>query len=584
MGPDTQTRESKPADEIIDPDDANASAARRRTILGRPRFAGAVGAVAFGWASFLPTMMPRTVQAQAMITGLCLAAGYGLFTLAAWPVHTAFRRRAVHVTARSRAAAWIALEVSAGFVLVVGGVWMWARWQNQQRTMLGMDGLAAWTALPMLVGALAVGALLVVIGRSIGRGIVALHRWVSRGLGPGRAGVVTTVAVIALVAFLLSSFFVNQFSNWANSAFATVDDGTEDGIEPPASPAVSGSPASLAAWDTLGFQGRTFVATATPTDVIADFHDADLDDVLEPIRVYTGIRTADDLEERAAIAVDELDRTGGFDRDVLAVVTTTGTGWVDPDAAEALEVLHAGNTAIVAMQYSYLPSWIASLIDKPASADAGAALFDAVYDRWASMPETGRPELIVFGLSLGSYGAEAAFAGESASNSLRNLTARADGALLGERGVATGHRRTRRRVAGVAARVRRRTNGAFCQQRRRARRHRFDLGRATRAVRAARIRSGDVLERRLVLPTTRVEGHTTRARCSGRWAVDPRRHGNPGGLRSHGRVRRAARPRARLPIGVARRLGPGDPARRLDIDRHRSALRLPRGAASWPRR
>ena len=37
---------------------------------------------------------------------------------------------------------------------------------------------------------------------------------------------------------------------------------------------------------------------------------------------------APDLEARAALAVEDLERAGGFDRSHLLVVTTTGTGWV----------------------------------------------------------------------------------------------------------------------------------------------------------------------------------------------------------------------------------------------------------------
>ena len=68
----------------------------------------------------------------------------------------------------------------------------------------------------------------------------------------------------------------------------------------------------------------------------------------EPIRVYAGLRSAPDARTpRPHLAVEELERTGAFDREVLAVVTVTGTGWVDPDAAQSLEYEHNGNTAIV---------------------------------------------------------------------------------------------------------------------------------------------------------------------------------------------------------------------------------------------
>ena len=110
--------------------------------------------------------------------------------------------------------------------------------------------------------------------------------------------------------------------------------------------------------------------------------------------------------------------------------TSTGTGWVDPVAATAVEYLFAGNTAIASMQYSYLPSWISFLVDGPKASEAGAALNDAVYDWWSGLPADSRPALIVFGESLGSRGTEAAFAGDDADDSVLALTSRSDGVLL----------------------------------------------------------------------------------------------------------------------------------------------------------
>ena len=92
--------------------------------------------------------------------------------------------------------------------------------------------------------------------------------------------------------------------------------------------------------------------------------------------------------------------------------------------------MHGGDTTIASLQYSFLPSWIAFLVDEPVAAEAGAALFDAVYRRWAELPEDTRPQLIVYGLSLGSFGAEAGFAGTLADSSIANLQARTDGVLL----------------------------------------------------------------------------------------------------------------------------------------------------------
>jgi uncharacterized membrane protein len=63
----------------------------------------------------------------------------------------------------------------------------------------------------------------------------------------------------------------------------------------------------------------------------------------------------------------------------------------------------------VAIQYSYLPSWISYLVDKSRALAAGQALFDAVYGAWAKLPPAHRPRLFVGGESLGSFGGEAAF-------------------------------------------------------------------------------------------------------------------------------------------------------------------------------
>jgi uncharacterized membrane protein len=133
--------------------------------------------------------------------------------------------------------------------------------------------------------------------------------------------------------------------------------------------------------------------------------------------------SAGDVGERAALAVRDLQRAGGFDRAVLVVATTTGTGWVDPAASNALEYEFNGDSAMVAMQYSYLPSWLSFLVDQAKARDAGRALFDAVYGVWANLPADSRPRLYVFGESLGTFGGEAAFSG------LNDIVNRTDGVL-----------------------------------------------------------------------------------------------------------------------------------------------------------
>jgi uncharacterized membrane protein len=78
---------------------------------------------------------------------------------------------------------------------------------------------------------------------------------------------------------------------------------------------------------------------------------------------------------------------------------------------DPLEYMYGGDTAVAAIQYSYLPSWISFLVDKAPAQEAGRDLFDAVYAKWHQLPAGHRPLLVVFGESLGSFGGEAAFSG-----------------------------------------------------------------------------------------------------------------------------------------------------------------------------
>jgi uncharacterized membrane protein len=233
---------------------------------------------------------------------------------------------------------------------------------------------------------------------------------------------VTAVVLIALV------FGAQRFAGWADTNFGTFDTTTADGVEPPTSPTSSGSPASLVEWDTLGYEGRNFVAGA-PT--VADIESFDPGvTALEPIRVYVGLDSADSVEQRVDLAIAELERAGAFDRAVLVAVTPTGTGWVDPDAARTIEYMYGGDTAIVSVQYSFLPSWIAFLLDTDSPKALGAALFDGIHDAWAALPEDDRPVLLAFGQSLGSLGGERAFAAPELSGSIEAITSRYDGALF----------------------------------------------------------------------------------------------------------------------------------------------------------
>ena len=140
------------------------------------------------------------------------------------------------------------------------------------------------------------------------------------------------------------------------------------------------------------------MGSGASAEEIAEFTGAP---ALEPVRAYAGLESAPTTEARAALAVDDLARAGGFDRGLLVVVTTTGSGWVDPGSVDSVEYLTGGDSAAVAMQYSYLPSWMSYLVDQDRARESGRELFDAVYDRWSKLPLDDRPRLVVVGREPG---------------------------------------------------------------------------------------------------------------------------------------------------------------------------------------
>jgi uncharacterized membrane protein len=399
----------------------------RARLLGGPTVGGAVLALLFWWQSLGPSLMPRSWVFQALVGAVCLGVGHVIGSVIEWVVRSILGGLKRDRGASPPAVVWRVLAV-ATLVLAVAGVIVWPRWQREHNELMGMDGPSSVSALPMLLLTVVVLVVLVVVGRLVWRAIRWFDRWLGRRLPRSGAIVVATVVVVFVGGWLAGKAF-DRFETWARDQFGAFDTDTDEGIVEPTDPTVSGSPESLLDWDDLGRQGRTFVASATTEDELRDFHGAGAD-IERPVRIYAGLKSADSAEARADLAVADLERAGGFERDVLVVTTVTGTGWVDPDAATAVEQLHAGSSAMIAMQYSYLPSWISSLVDGEVATEAGAVLFDAVHRRWSELPEDDRPRLIVFGQSLGSFGGEAAFAGPDAATSIGNMVARTEGVLF----------------------------------------------------------------------------------------------------------------------------------------------------------
>jgi uncharacterized membrane protein len=373
---------------------------------------GCWGALVFACLSFTPSLLPRDGLLQGVVCGVTAAIGYGLGVLTA-SIWRAFADRGPRPP---RPGAW-RLFVISGVVLFGVAFALGQYWQREIRTLMGISDYS----LPLAIAAPLFAALLFCLLILFGRGLRGLYRWTVRQLdrliGRRAATALGWIVVVVLTFLVVTGVVLDGLVSAADKAFSVRDTMTEEGVNQPTSALRSGGPGSVVPWESLGRQGRKFTGKG-PT--AADIESIVQLPAMEPIRAYAGLGTAEDTEERATKAVDDLERAGGFQRANLVVITTTGSGWVDPAMIDSFEHLSGGDSAAVAIQYSYLPSWISYLVDQSKAREAGRTLFDVVYDRWSRLPTDERPKLYVAGESLGSFGGETAFSGEF---DLRNRTA-----------------------------------------------------------------------------------------------------------------------------------------------------------------
>jgi uncharacterized membrane protein len=414
----TDTGEATPAAATTEEAPQRAEPAKRRPWwLRHYTFTGTAVGLVFLWLSLTPSLLPRGPLFQGLVSGAAGAIGYGLGVFAVWLVRYMGSKETSPPPPRG---AWTVLVV----VGIIGQILMiiyFHIWQDEVRDLDGVARMGFWDHPLTAVLSIVVLFFFVEIGQLIGKLVRFLDRQLERFAPPRVSAVVVVVLLLALTIALLNGIVVRFAMSTLNSSFAAANDETDPKFPAPTSPLRSGGPQSLASWESLGHQGRVFVSAGPPVDELSEFNGRP---AIEPIRAYAGLHSADGIKATARLAAEELRREGGLERAVVAVATTTGTGWINEAEASALEYMYNGDTAIVSMQYSFLPSWLSFLVDKENARQAGQALFEAVDALIREMPEAQRPRLVVFGESLGSFGGEAPFL------SLNNLVARTDGALF----------------------------------------------------------------------------------------------------------------------------------------------------------
>jgi uncharacterized membrane protein len=360
---------------------------------------GLVIGVLFFAVSLTPSLIPRPYMLQGVLSGCSLAAGYGLGVFGRWLWH--YLELPALAPRIGRVIRVLAVAGCAGVAIVF--LWQAARWQNSVRSLMGLDPVETAEPLKLALIALLVFIVLIALARLFRITFAFLSRKFEHVTPKPVARLLGIFLALALFWSVADGLLLKAGLRLADSSFRELDALIDSDLAPPANPLKTGSTGSLIPWQDLGFRGREFVTSGPAAEKIGAFlHQP----ALEPIRVYVGLNAAETAKDRAALALAELKRTGAFERSTLIVVVPTGTGWVDPAAMDTVEYLHHGDVASVALQYSYLTSWLSLLVEPSYGAEAGEALFKTVYGYWTTLPKDKRPKLYLHGLSLGALNSE----------------------------------------------------------------------------------------------------------------------------------------------------------------------------------
>lgn len=388
-----------------------------------PSLLGVVLALVMYVVSVSPSLLPRTWWWHAAASGVLMLLGYLVGLVVEKAGARVMHAADLHITVSPLVEHWYR-QVLVGLFLL---------WFLRATVISFRDARRAASLVEMraeswrgyLLGAF--GALVVayVLGSFVGA-LLWVGRLIVEGLGhwmPHAVAVVLAAAAVGLFVFLLTSRVLLRgiISFFSRHAWK-MNRRTARGIHRPTQPERSGSPESASSWESVGGQGRVFLGRGPRRE---DIEAVTGRPAREPIRVYAGMpETREGLADRAQLVVDELRRTGAFERALVVVTTSTGSGWVDEWQVQPLEYLVLGDCATASMQYSYVPSSINFLQGLDLSVEAARLLFHAVRDAIDALPEgLPRPSLFVCGESLGAYASQEVF------DDLDDVLAQVSGAL-----------------------------------------------------------------------------------------------------------------------------------------------------------
>ena len=385
-------------------------------------FLGVIAALAMYAVSVSPSLMARSWAWHAVASGILVACGYVAGVVVQNVAQLVIRLTGLTISASE--------PVELGFRIGIGALfalwWIYAVVQSYRRArkaaaLVNMPGETFGEYLLGTAGAVVVSWMLLRIVGALNGLCWMLIASLDAHMPRPAAIVVSMVILFAIMFFLTSKVILRGGIGFFRRKAEQLNMRTARGIYQPVVPERSASPASSVTWESVGGQGRVFLGRGPSRLDIAQVCGGV---AMEPIRVYSGMPTGGSgIEQAAATVVAELHRTGAFDRAVILIAASTGSGWVDEWQVQPLEFLTRGNCATASLQYSYVPSALNWLTGLEPAQEASAALFAAVRAELDLMDEADRPALFVCGESLG------AFASESVFESFEDVLARVDGAL-----------------------------------------------------------------------------------------------------------------------------------------------------------
>ena len=385
-------------------------------------FLGVIAALAMYAVSVSPSLMARSWAWHAVASGILVACGYVAGVVVQNVAQLVIRLTGLTISASE--------PVELGFRIGIGALfalwWIYAVIQSYRRArkaaaLVNMPGETFSEYLLGTAGAVVVSWMLLRIVGALNGLCWMLIASLDAHM-PRPAAIVVSMAILfAIMFFLTSKVILRGGIGFFRRKAEQLNMRTARGIYQPVVPERSASPASSVTWESVGGQGRVFLGRGPSRLDIAQVCGGV---AMEPIRVYSGMPTGGSgIEQAAATVVAELHRTGAFDRAVILIAASTGSGWVDEWQVQPLEFLTRGNCATASLQYSYVPSALNWLTGLEPAQEASAALFAAVRAELDLMDEADRPALFVCGESLG------AFASQSVFESFEDVLARVDGAL-----------------------------------------------------------------------------------------------------------------------------------------------------------